>query len=51
MPTGKDNSRKQPYKREQWIAAKREGRPKQVWVMEGVLGKPETITGHWEKVK
>lgn len=26
------NKEKHPYQREQWIAKKREGRPKQVWV-------------------
>jgi hypothetical protein len=28
----KDNSRKHPYEREKWLAQKRAGRPKQVYV-------------------
>lgn len=41
IKTGKkDNSRKHPYVREQWMRTKREGRPKQTW-------NPETNT--WQK--
>ena len=48
--TTKDNSKKHPYVREQWMKAKREGRPKQVWVWdEPMYG--DIRYGHWEKVE
>lgn len=48
----KDNSRKHPMQREDWMKGKKIGRTKQVWVWDtstmtlGVLQQ----TGHWEKV-
>lgn len=48
----KDNSRKHPHMREEWMAGKKLGRPKQIWVWDATpmeeIG--ETDIGHWEKI-
>lgn len=49
----KDNSRKHPYVREQWIKSKRANRPKQKWVQDvpfDVLLAEDESRGHWERV-
>jgi hypothetical protein len=46
----KDNSNKRPYEREQWMKAKKLGRPKQVYVYDNGYGWSGEGQGHWEKV-
>jgi hypothetical protein len=46
----KDNSRKQPYQREQWMLGKKLGRPKQRWVYDNGTHWAGVGSGHWEKV-
>lgn len=41
----KDNSKKLYRNHEEWMAGKKLGRPKQVWVQFG-----DNPKGHWEKV-
>lgn len=45
----KDNSRKKPAEREDWMAGKKVGRPKQIWVED--TNDSISKTGHWEKTR
>lgn len=48
--TTKDNSQKHPMQRDEWMEAKKIGRPKQRWVWDGPIELGWT-TGHWEKIR